>query len=61
MRVNVSGLGYREIYRLAEFMMIIADNGISGDVAETFGYNLAVDEAFVETENGSVIWANEDF
>lgn len=60
MRINAENLGYRETYRLAEFMMRIADKGIPNDTAEEFGYDAYRDEAYCETENGNVLWADAE-
>lgn len=60
MRINANGLGYREVYRLAEFMKRIADKGIENDVAEEFGYDMYRDDPYCKTADGNKIWDGEE-
>lgn len=56
MEIKARDLGYREVFRLAEFMQRIADKGIPDDVANKFSYCLAADEPYVITESGKIIF-----
>lgn len=60
MNVYATNLGYREVYRLAEFMKSISYNGIWDDVAVSFSYNLKKDSPYCTTENGQIIGLPED-
>lgn len=59
MTIHAENLGYREIARLAEFLTEIAENGISGDCAEFFTYDIFTDCAYRETENGKTISSDD--
>ena len=52
MKVNVDGLGYREIKNLAKFMCEIAEVGVYEDVVKEFGYDRDRDLSFCITESG---------
>lgn len=52
-------LGYREIKRLAEFMLKVSDTGIPDDVPECFSYDMRRDEAYAITETDNEVWASD--
>lgn len=60
MNVYATNLGYREVYRLAEFMKSISDKGIQGDVAVSFSYSQRDDSPYCTTEKGQIIGLSED-
>lgn len=59
MRINVEGLGYREIYRLGDFMKRVADKGIENDVVDVFSYDFYDDEPYLITEKNVIITDEE--
>ena len=60
MNVYATDLGYREIYRLGEFMQKIADKGIWDDVAVSFSYSHRDDSPYCTTENGQIIGLTDE-
>lgn len=59
MNINVGGLGYREVYRLGDFMKRVADKGIENDVVEGFAYDFYNDEPYLITEKQIIITDEE--
>lgn len=59
MNINIGGLGYREVYRLGDFMKRVADKGIQGDVADVFSYDFYNDEPYLITGKNVIITDEE--
>lgn len=59
MVINVGDLGYREIARLAKFMLAVSKYGIYDDVAHMFYYDLKNDEPYLRTEKHRKITASD--
>lgn len=60
MYFKIQELGYRELAAVAELAAAVSKNGICGDIAKCFYYDYKKDKALVSTENGNVIYLNND-
>ena len=59
MNINTFKLGFRELIRLSEFIILVTEEHPTTCLDATFCYNLYADEPVIKTDSGNIFYASD--